>query len=63
MVRRTRRKARKSRKKRGGNLLSIVQKALLPFVLFKGQRAMRKKVARRKRVARKKSKTRKNKRK
>ena len=51
MARRTRRrsrKARRSRKRRGGSVVGALRTALLPFLLYKGQKAMQKKVSRRK---------------
>ena len=45
MARRTRRRSRKSRrsrKRRGGSVVGALRTALLPFLLYKGQKAMQK---------------------
>ena len=53
--RKSRRKSRKSRKSRGGSLVGALKTALLPFLLYKGQKAQQKRVIRKKTMKRKKS--------
>ena len=49
MVKRTRRRRRSRRRRRGGSVVGALRTALLPFLLYKGQKKMQKRVSRRKR--------------
>ena len=59
MKRNHKRKSRKSRKARktrkGGSVMGALKTALLPFLLYKGQKAQQKRVIRKKTMKRKKS--------
>ncbi len=52
-TRRKGRKGKKSRRRKGGSVVGALKTALLPFLLYKGQKHMQKKVGRKRRRTKK----------